>query len=296
MTCFHPYYLFDNGVHPSGKPKYTTYRTPKTTLLKPKLVPCGRCIGCRMEKARQWAIRCMHELRYHEKSCFLTLTYDKEHISDDYSLSPADMTCFIKRLRKHYPSIRIKYLQCGEYGTLKGRPHHHMILFGIDFSECRYFFERTRNKDILFRSDFLDSVWGNGMCIIGDVTLESVQYVCRYTLKKRYGDDASTYYGKRKPEYITSSKRPAIGRRFFEEFLSDIYPHDFVIYNGRKTKVPAYYDRLLSQHHEDMFNFVKENRIRHALKNPIDFEVLARREEVLKSRSIKLRRGLEMRC
>lgn len=37
-------------------------------------LPCGRCHGCRLNRATQWATRCLHESQLHESNCFLTLT------------------------------------------------------------------------------------------------------------------------------------------------------------------------------------------------------------------------------
>ena len=33
-------------------------------------LPCGNCIGCRLERSRQWAVRCMHEASLYEDNCF----------------------------------------------------------------------------------------------------------------------------------------------------------------------------------------------------------------------------------
>ena len=49
-------------------------------------LPCGQCIGCRLEYSRQWAIRCMHEASMYDDNCFITLTYDNDHLPSDGSL------------------------------------------------------------------------------------------------------------------------------------------------------------------------------------------------------------------
>ena len=296
MVCYHPIKLFDNGKHPSGKFKYTTYRTESTVGIMPTVVPCGKCIGCRMEKSRQWAVRCCHELRYHKEACFLTLTYNSENIPDDYGLNKAHMTCFLKRLRKHHPNVTIKYLQCGEYGSAKSRPHHHIILYGLNFKSDRKLYKKTSQNNILYTSETLTKIWGQGFALIGEVTLQSVQYVCRYTLKKKYGDEAKTHYGKRTPEYITASNRPAIGRKFFEQYQTDMYPHDYISFNGRKTKIPKYYDRLLQNVNEKLYELIKISRRKKALENAHlnTPEQLKLREQVLYERMKKLRRGLEL--
>lgn len=36
---------------------------------------CGKCIGCKITKSEEWAVRCVHEAREHDRSMFVTLTY-----------------------------------------------------------------------------------------------------------------------------------------------------------------------------------------------------------------------------
>lgn len=43
-------------------------------------IPCGQCIGCRLDKSREWATRCALEMGLYEKNCFVTLTYDDDHL------------------------------------------------------------------------------------------------------------------------------------------------------------------------------------------------------------------------
>lgn len=65
-------------------------------------LPCGQCIGCRLEHSRQWAMRMMHEASLHEENCFLTLTYDEENIPPDHSLKVEHFQKFMKRLRRRH--------------------------------------------------------------------------------------------------------------------------------------------------------------------------------------------------
>jgi hypothetical protein len=49
------------------------------------------------------------------------------------------------------------------------------------------------------------------------------------------------------PEFNSMSKHPGLGQSWFEKYSSDVYPDDFVLINGRKTKPPRYYDKLLER-------------------------------------------------
>jgi len=123
------------------------------------VLPCGRCIGCRLERSRQWAVRMMHEASLHQDNCFITLTYDNEHLPKNASLVKRDFQLFMKRLRKAYPAVRIRFFHCGEYGEQYGRPHYHAILFGFDFPD-KYFLGK-RNQFPVWRSASLERLWSD---------------------------------------------------------------------------------------------------------------------------------------
>ena len=63
---------------------------------------CGQCIGCRLEKSKAWATRCMNEAQMHTQNCFITLTYNDDHLPSDQSLHHRDFQLFFKRLRKKF--------------------------------------------------------------------------------------------------------------------------------------------------------------------------------------------------
>ena len=192
-------------------------------------LPCGQCHGCRLEHARQWAMRCMHEASLHDFNCFVTLTYSDDHLPSDRSLDVREFQLFMKKLRKHFSSDEflslypvyyrksgIRFYHCGEYGESKGRPHYHALLFSCDFPDKKRYIPKGHvlgNGIKYFTSDILDSVWGKGRCVIGEVTFESASYVARYCMKKQIGD---FYLGDfvckdtgliRKREYSTMSRR-----------------------------------------------------------------------------------------
>ena len=96
-------------------------------------LPCGQCVGCRLEYSRQWAMRCMHEASLWPENSYLTLTYGDGHLPVNGSLRKADFQKFMKRLRKKNPGKRIRYYQCGEYGEELKRPHYHALLFNHAF-------------------------------------------------------------------------------------------------------------------------------------------------------------------
>lgn len=264
-------------------------------------LPCGRCIGCKLDVSKGWALRCTHEAMLHEDNCFITLTYDDyslPRIGGHPTLYKPDFKNFIKRARNHLPKFR--YVMCGEYGDENDRPHYHALLFGVDFPDRKYL-KKTDSGHRLDTSETLDMLWGNGHTYVGDMSFDTAAYVARYTLKKVTGDLAKEHYARVdvdtaeityiQPEYATRSNRPGIGHDWFTRYMNDVYPKDFVTSGGHKIKPPRYYDILFERFDNDIGN-IKVKRKEHARKNKADNtpERLEQREEVKRAQTRTLRR------
>lgn len=210
----------------------------------PVSVPCGQCIGCRLEYARTWAIRCMHEASLHNENCFVTLTYDDKHLPAGGSLRKADFTNFMKRLRSRFVGQRIRFFQSGEYGSGTLRPHHHCLLFGFDFPDKVSWSDRNGYK--VWTSDILDETWSHGITELGSVTFESAAYCARYVVSKFRGpkEIVEKYYDGLVPEYATMSLKPGIGADWYAKYGDEVRKFDSVIVNGKEMRPPKYYDRL----------------------------------------------------
>ena len=231
------------------------------------VLPCGQCMACRLNKSRDWATRCVLEAKMHTDNCFITLTYDDEHLPSDYGLQKQDFTNFIKRLRKN-TGAKIRYYAAGEYGDLYSRPHYHACLFGWKPDDLVLF--SVRNGINLYLSETLLKAWQyKGYVTVGDVTFESAAYVARYVTKKITGDRADEHYQGRQPEYTVMSRRPGIAASFFEKYSTDIYGKDFLVIRDQiKCKPPKYFDRIYDQYYgEGSFEVdVRERRIQRGVK------------------------------
>jgi hypothetical protein len=220
-------------------------------------VPCGRCIGCRVERGRQWAVRCMHEASMHESNCFVNLTYAEA----PRGLVPRDLQRFWKRLRRSLGGQRISYFACGEYGERSGRPHYHACVFGYWPDDAVV---HSGGQHPLYRSAKLERIWGHGHCPFGTVTFESASYVAGYIAKKVIGPAAEAYYQAEvidpetgeillqpvEPEFSRVSRNPAIGLRWLQKYGdSDAWRRDEVVARGAVTRVPKYYDRKVAELH-----------------------------------------------
>lgn len=210
------------------------------------VVPCGRCQGCRIDKARWWTVRVAHEAQLHDDSCFITVTYSDDHLPDPPSVSKRDFQLFMKRLRKALKADRVRFFACGEYGGSGGRPHYHAIIFGHAFRQDRYFWATTPKGTIEYRSPLLETAWGLGHCTLSDITPQSGGYVARYTMKKTAtnrerinGQTGEVYYVDE--EFLAMSRRPGIGSGWFDKFRSELFPNDFCIINGTRMPLPPYY-------------------------------------------------------
>lgn len=315
MACYHPI----RGYRSKEGPNKDTGRWPivfdvKEGYADMKMdLPCGQCIGCRLERSRQWAVRCIHEASLYERNCFITLTYNDQNMPDNESLNKRDFPLFMKRLRKKYGN-GIRFFQCGEYGAKckscghnmydcqrigcrnfkegLGRPHHHAIIFNHDF-EDRILFKSKPSR--LYLSAELMSLWRYGFSTIGDVTFESSAYVARYITKKINGDMATDHYGDKEPEYITMSRRPGIAYDWFKQFKDDVYPNDYlVIRNGVKCRPPAYYDSLydLTDPQESLYVRYRRRKKARQTEDERSPKRLHVREQIQKLKAEKLIRPL----
>lgn len=264
MTCYSPLKGWrSRELTEKGKRKVVFNLKQAYSDLKVD-VPCGQCIGCRLEYSRQWAVRCVHEASLHDDNCFVTLTYRDDCLPSGSSLLKRDVQLFMKRLRKAYKACRIRFFCCGEYGERLQRPHYHLILFGFDFTDKVLF--TVRNGVRLYRSASLELLWSHGFSTIGQVSFESASYVARYCVKKVTGRQRYAHYSGRQPEFSLMSRRPGIAREWIERFHDDVYPHDYlVIRKGVKCKPVRYYDDVYDSIDDSVMFKVRAKRKRDAV-------------------------------
>lgn len=253
MACTRPLNAYKT---PSGKVLFTPH--PDSSFIQ---LPCGQCIGCRLARSREWAIRCTHEAFMFDDNCFITLTYDNEHLPYSENGLPTlhreDLTLFLKRLRKRFKH-KIRYFGCGEYGSKLARPHYHLVLFNHDFADKVLF---KSGKFPLFISDTLRELWPHGHSIVAGFSFESAAYTARYCVKKINGEKAEEHYQDRVPEFSCMSLKPGIGYQFFIRYYDDIVNQDKVISRGgRASQPPRYYDKLLSGCDLELLQLNKERR------------------------------------
>ena len=193
------------------------------------IVPCGQCSECRKMRANMWAIRMMHEIKYHANNIFVTLTYNDESMADGAQLVQKDLTDYIKRVRKAIEPRKIKYYACGEYGEKYGRPHYHLIFFGLGFAD----------------EEVVRSKWRYGFVKVGTVTEQSCRYVAKYINKAALGNNKKIMLAAGKvPQFNLMSK--GLGERWLIDNANDV-AHRGIVRQGKSIGMPRYYKKVLKK-------------------------------------------------
>lgn len=315
MPCYHPLQGYrSNSVNPSGK-RSIVFNKNEGYVDRPVHLPCGRCIGCRLERSRQWAIRIMHEAQLYDSNSFLTLTYSDEFLPADGGLVKKHFQDFMKRVRRRIdygnvaglntdPNKKVRYFHCGEYGEEFNRPHYHACMFNLDFTDKEVI--KSHRGVHYYRSSTLEELWPHGHSMVGELTFESAAYVARYVVKKITGERADWYYNEidqdtgeilreLEPEYATMSRRPGIGKEWFDKFKGDVFPGDFVVMRGHKMKPPKFYLTQLELAYPSDYRKVRGKRMVGAERSSDDNTTarLLVREEVQLERLQLLKRSYE---
>lgn len=184
-------------------------------------VPCGKCEACVNRKKSEWFIRLKQEQIVTDNVCFVTLTYDDEHLPKDFSVSVNDCQLFLKRLRS-YLYKPIKYYLTSEYGPQTFRPHYHAIFFGLSSYDCEQ----------------IEKAWQNGFVTVAEISDERIRYVCGYVVEKLFTPPG------RKPIFNLISK--GLGKSYVEKYQDwhhdgGILNRSYCPYHGSKFPMPRYY-------------------------------------------------------
>lgn len=189
---------------------------------EPRIVGCGKCNNCRVNRKRQWVGRLLLEAQTHPGVSFATLTYrtkflptvrapDGEFLGN---LCPEHLSGFIKRLRFHILDefdLYARHFSVGEYGERYGRPHYHCLIFG----------PRREVADWAVRKAWCDPVTGEqlGRVQVDEFTEGRAAYIVSYGLKGWTRPTSSTekLLRNRHPEFTRMSRRPGIGAPFIPQ-------------------------------------------------------------------------------
>ena len=215
MLCENPIYI--KNKHFENLPKHLEYLR----------VPCGKCLFCRLDHAKEWGLRCALEwFTNKDNECyFLTLTYND--LFSDGKLHKNHVRNFIRKLRSLYRGIKFKYFLCGEYGEKTNRPHYHLLLFGIDLGKLSFY--KMSGNNALYFSSKINELWKFGYVVIGNLTFNSAFYTARYAMKKN------------KLQETLQLQSQGIGKQYFLDHVNEIIKSGYISFNMIKYKIPRYF-------------------------------------------------------
>lgn len=282
MSCYNLLSAEIVGYDSVGNPQYkflgTRYRADHPMQIP---IPCGHCLGCRLDYSRRWADRMMLELDHYDgKAIFLTLTYNEESIKkhilyDDegvpicYTLDKTDWQAFIKKLRsrKEFEERRIRFYAAGEYGPLHQRPHIHCIIFGVsldDFKPLRLF-KLNELKDPVYTSKYLEELWSYGFITLSNVSWRTCAYVSRYVMKKAIPTDNGFDESGRVPEFSLMSRRPGLGALYMQDHPEwKEYCQYWVPGCEDPIQMPKYFLNFLKKDDPELFKSIVADRQKYA--------------------------------
>lgn len=205
-------------------------------------VPCGKCPPCKKRRVAGWRFRMKEEEKVAMCVHFVTLTYDTSTVpitkNGFMTLEPRDFTLFMKQLRnlqsrqkqipKDWP--KIKYYACGEYGTLKNRPHYHIVLYNC--------------------WDLMDigKAWQKGIVDVqANAKAGSFAYTAGYIDKEKRipmhknDDRAKEFSRMSKLLGINYVKKPTN----IKWHLADIQNRCYIVDEGKKIPMPRYYKQKI---------------------------------------------------
>lgn len=270
MYCHHPMEMHASpDLTDTGKRKYVfdlrdsldpDRRIPHLHIQ----VPCGQCIACRVRKAQEWSARLWLEWKTcSAASCFLTLTYDDDHLPPDRSLHVEDYQLFLKRLRKKLDPLKVRYYCAGEYGSQLERPHFHLLIFGTDFGSDKLPLANVFNRlhPEYYISSIVAQCWDKGYHTIAPLSDACICYVAKYVIKKATGPQSDTWYSGRRPEFGIGSK--GIARDWYLSCSEDLWSKDFFRWGDRfkKCRPVRYFEKILEKNDFDRLTSIKEERI-----------------------------------
>lgn len=234
-------------------------------------VPCGRCIGCRKDRQQALALRAGHEVQMADAlglmSWFPTLTVDDEHLPVVLAHPRRELQLFHKRVRKNLGKHRL--LDRFEYSPQAMRPHFHLLLIGLNFPDVQRA-HSSAGKFPAFVSKRLNACWPHGHIDLRVASHDAAMYVAKHHVDKLHGEAAFKRYAlvgedgcprvdydtgeilSLPPEFLSMSRRPALGRSWIERYWESVYraggpAGSIALKGGRRLKVPAYYDRVMGE-------------------------------------------------
>lgn len=239
----------DNPVNPLDEDYQTVVNAAGEKFT---VIPCGQCLNCRRNRAFRWKTRILMELDDYEpdQACFLTLTYDDDHIPDRGLLRYKDVQDFLKKLRESVrrdsPDTRLRFFTAAEYGEQTSRPHYHLAIFGYDFFDDNradvLLTHYSHDMKPLYTNSRISDCWDKGIAEFAELSEGSASYIAGYCVKKL--EDAAAV-GKSIQPFIRMSLKPALGSRYLSRHLDEILATESYSFRGQTRHLDRFSLRVL---------------------------------------------------
>lgn len=194
-------------------------------------VPCGRCIGCLKSKQFEFSMRLQFELSSHppNSSLFVTLTFNDKYLEQFRNDLNKPVLRFLDNIRKQYGKDIRHWFVC-EFGSLRGRPHYHGILFNCPPDLVNAFTGKEGEHRVI------SNKWKYGLTFTGFVNDATCKYVSKYVSKNLNGKNV-------RPRLISSV---GLGLSYLKQ---NAYLHKdadgnctpLVVVGGKLMALPRYY-------------------------------------------------------
>ena len=172
--CLNPKWIYKKGRY-----KEDNYRGKKDDFYEiGTYSKCGYCEQCINSRCNDWVVRNYWESKAHEKISFVTLTYKESPII----LVRKDFQDWKKRFRielDRTTSEKVRFFECGEYGSRYGRPHAHFIIYGWTDENAKYF-KINKKKQIVYVSEIINETWGLGFTSYQKFNANEIPYITLY--------------------------------------------------------------------------------------------------------------------
>lgn len=223
-------------------------------------VPCGKCNFCLESRRADWTIRLRNQQKESASAHFITLTYAEEVIPLTPlglpTLQKSDLQLFFKGIRNYMTRNstyienyeknglkwpKFKYYAVGEYGTVGGRPHYHIISFNID--------PKTIEQ--------IEIIWGKGRCQVAECNPATIHYTTKYVINKDFHDVDT-----QKPFSLSSQD---LGLDYVKKNAKWHVENQnfYVVSDEHKKRLPRYYkDKIFNSWEKQIHAAKQEKRVR----------------------------------
>lgn len=204
-----------------------------------------------------------------------------------------------------FKPTKIRFLHAAEYGSAKSRPHHHAIIYGINFkfdrTELRWSWKQQKKVPVHF-NNFLSSLWKFGDVTTDTVNYQACNYVARYITKKTVNkskemeqqDTAGSYYAGRISEYCTQSNRYGLGYDYYLKNAHKINKDRHLYFQNLKgewksTPLPRYFKELMRKYYKSDYlamrrdSFIQQEEFSKKTVDELMSRMISDREKIYKT-------------